>query len=101
MENSSVYKLIELTGTSPNSIEDAVQNAVSRSGESIRNMRWFKVVETRGTIENGKIGEWQVTVKIGFHLEFSVTRVRSYLFIQALASPAGAFSYFANGEGRF
>jgi dodecin len=65
----SVYRKIELTGTSPNSVEEAVQNAISRSGEAIRHMRWFEVVETRGTIVEGKVGEWQVTVKIGFHVE--------------------------------
>jgi dodecin len=64
-----VYKIIELAGSSPNSIEDAVNNAVSRAGETIRNMRWFEVIETRGVIENGKVGVWQVTLKIGFTLE--------------------------------
>ena len=65
-----VYKLIELTGTSPNSIEEAVQNAIARSGESIRELRWFNIVETRGTIaDDGRVGEWQVTVKIGFRIE--------------------------------
>lgn len=65
----AVYRKIELTGTSPTSIEDAIQNAIARSGESIRLMRWFEVVETRGSIVDGKVGEWQVTVKIGFHVE--------------------------------
>jgi len=64
-----VYRLLELVGSSPNSIEEAVQNAIARSGQSIRNLRWFEVVETRGTIENGRVGEWQVTVKIGFRVE--------------------------------
>jgi flavin-binding protein dodecin len=65
----AVFRKIELTGTSPNSIEEAIQNAIARSGETIRHLRWFEVVETRGTIENGKVGEWQVTIKIGFHVE--------------------------------
>jgi flavin-binding protein dodecin len=64
-----VYKLIELVGSSTNGIEDAVQNAISKAGDSIRNMRWFQVVETRGYIEDGKIAYWQVTVKIGFTIE--------------------------------
>lgn len=64
-----VYKLIELTGTSATSIEEAVQTAISKAGESVRQMRWFEVLETRGTIENGKVGEWQVTVKVGFRIE--------------------------------
>jgi len=64
-----VYKLIELVGSSTTGIEDAVQNAISKAGDSIRNMRWFQVVETRGYIEDGKIAYWQVTIKIGFTIE--------------------------------
>jgi flavin-binding protein dodecin len=67
--NNHVYKLIELTGSSPNGIEEAVNNAVTRASKTVRNMRWFEVTETRGHIENGKIGHWQVTVKVGFTLE--------------------------------
>lgn len=67
--SGTVYKLIELTGTSTNSIEEAVQNAIARAGESVRQMRWFEVLETRGTVDNGKVGEWQVTVKVGFKIE--------------------------------
>ena len=66
---NTVYRLIELTGTSANSMEEAVQNAIARAGESMRMMRWFEVTETRGTIDNGRVAEWQVTVKIGFHVE--------------------------------
>ena len=61
-----VYKLIELTGTSPASIEDAVDKAIKRAHKTIKNLRWFQVIETRGNIEKGKIHHWQVTVKIGF-----------------------------------
>jgi flavin-binding protein dodecin len=64
-----VYKLIELTGTSAKSIEDAVNNALARAAKTVRNMRWFEVTETRGQIENGKVNHWQVTVKVGFTLE--------------------------------
>lgn len=64
-----IYKKIELTGSSHNSMEEAIQNAVAKASETIRNMRWFEVVETRGYIEDGKISYWQVTVKIGFTLE--------------------------------
>lgn len=64
-----VYKKIELVGSSSNSLEDAINNAVSRAGKTLRNMRWFEVVETRGHIENGKVATWQVTVKIGFTLD--------------------------------
>ncbi|HEY0368756.1 MAG TPA: dodecin [Chthoniobacterales bacterium] len=64
-----VYKKIELVGSSASGIEDAVANAVARAGESVRNMRWLEVVETRAHIQDGKIAHWQVTVKIGFTLE--------------------------------
>lgn len=64
-----VYKKIELVGSSPNSIEEAVVNALARAQKTIRNMRWFEVVETRGQIEDGKINHWQVTVKVGFTLD--------------------------------
>ena len=67
--NNHVYKLIELTGSSPSGIEDAVNNAINRASKSVRNMRWFEVTETRGHIENGKISHWQVTVKVGFTME--------------------------------
>jgi len=64
-----VYKITELTGSSPNSVEDAVKNAVARASKTLRNLRWFEVTETRGHIENGKVAHWQVTIKIGFTLE--------------------------------
>jgi dodecin len=64
-----VYKKIELVGSSPTSIEEAVVNALSRAQKTIRNMRWFEVVETRGHVEDGKINHWQVTVKVGFTLD--------------------------------
>ncbi len=64
-----VYKSVELTGSSKKSIEDAVQNALARASKTVRNMRWFEVMGTRGYIENGKLAYWQVTMKIGFTLE--------------------------------
>jgi flavin-binding protein dodecin len=64
-----VYKKIEIVGSSPNGMEEAVHNALSRAGKTIRNMRWFEVIETRGYIDEGKIEHWQVTLKIGFTLE--------------------------------
>jgi flavin-binding protein dodecin len=64
-----VYKLVELVGSSATSIEDAVQNAVAKASDSLRNLRWFQVTETRGYIEDGKIAYWQVTVKVGFTIE--------------------------------
>jgi flavin-binding protein dodecin len=64
-----VYKKIEIVGSSSNGMEEAVHNALSRASETIRNMRWFEVVETRGYIDDGKVEHWQVTLKIGFTLE--------------------------------
>jgi flavin-binding protein dodecin len=64
-----VYKKIEIVGSSPNGMEEAVHNALSRASKTIRNMRWFEVTETRGYIDAGKIEHWQVTLKIGFTLE--------------------------------
>ena len=61
-----VYKLIELTGTSTASIEDAVDKAIKRAHKTIKNLRWFQVIETRGNIEKGKVHHWQVTIKVGF-----------------------------------
>jgi flavin-binding protein dodecin len=63
-----VYKKIEITGSSAKGLEDAVENAIERASQTIQQMRWFEVVETRGHIENGKIAHWQVTIKIGFSL---------------------------------
>ena len=62
----TVYKLIELTGTSTTSIEDAVEKAINRARKTIKNLCWFQVVETRGNIEKGKVLHWQVTIKVGF-----------------------------------
>jgi dodecin len=67
--NNHVYKKIELTGSSTTSMEDAIRAAVERASQTIRHMRWFEVVETRGYIEDNQIAYWQVTVKIGFTLE--------------------------------
>jgi flavin-binding protein dodecin len=67
--NDHVYKLIELTGTSATSIEDAVNTAIARANKTLKGLSWFQVTETRGNIENGKVLHWQVTLKVGFRLE--------------------------------
>jgi flavin-binding protein dodecin len=64
-----IYKKIELVGSSPDSIETAVTNALNKASESIRNIRWLEVGEIRGHVVDGKIGHWQVGVKLGFTLE--------------------------------
>ena len=61
-----VYKLIELTGTSTTSIEDAVDKAIQCAHKTVKNLCWFQVVETRGNITKGKVDHWQVTLKVGF-----------------------------------
>lgn len=63
------YKKIELTGTSTTTIEEAVQNALTKASETLRHMRWFEVIETRGSVEDGNVAYWQVTIKVGFLLE--------------------------------
>jgi flavin-binding protein dodecin len=67
--SSHTYKLIELTGSSPDGIEQAVNNAVAKASETVHNLRWFEVTDTRGHIEEGKVAHWQVTVKLGFTLD--------------------------------
>ena len=61
-----VYKLVELTGTSPTSIEDAVDNAIKRAHKTIKDLCWFQVMETRGNLAKGRVHHWQVTIKVGF-----------------------------------
>lgn len=64
-----VYKTLELTGSSTTGIEDAVSTAIAKASQSVRNMQWFVVTETRGHVHDGKVAHWQVTVKVGFTLE--------------------------------
>lgn len=64
-----VYKLLELTGSSKTGIEDAVQVAIAKAHQTVRNMQWFEVTETRGHVVDGRIAHWQVTLKVGFTLE--------------------------------
>jgi flavin-binding protein dodecin len=65
----NVYKSIELTGSSANSPEEAVRQAIATAAQTIKHMRWFQVIDTRGHIENDHIVHWQVTVKVGFTIE--------------------------------
>lgn len=64
-----VYKVIELAGSSEKSIEDAVQTAVMRASKTLKHLRWFEIIETRGHIENGKVAHYQVLMKVGFTLD--------------------------------
>ncbi len=67
--STHVYKHIEVTGSSTTGIDDAIRRAVSKASETVRNMQWFEVTDTRGHIVDGNVAHWQVTVKIGFTLE--------------------------------
>lgn len=67
--SNHVYKHLELTGSSTKSIEDAVSTAIAKAHQSVRNIQWFEIVETRGHVEKGKVAHWQVTIKVGFTLE--------------------------------
>lgn len=69
MSNSHVYKQIELVGSSPTSSDDAIKQAIARASETLRNLDWFEVTETRGHIKDGKVAHWQVSLKIGMRLE--------------------------------
>ena len=65
----TVAKVIELSSSSSQGIEDAVQTAIAKASETVRNIQWFTVCETRGHVVDGKVAHWQVTVKLGFTLE--------------------------------
>ena len=67
--SNHVYKIVELTGSSTTNVEDAIQSAIAKASQTVRHMHWFQVVDTRGTIDNGKVEYWQVTIKVGFRLE--------------------------------
>lgn len=67
--SNHVYSISEVVGTSPDSIEDAIRNAIGRARKTLRNLDWFQVVETRGQLDDGDIQHFQVTVKLGFRME--------------------------------
>lgn len=67
--STHTYKVVELVGSSEVGIEDAIKNAIARASKTIRNMRWFEVVETRGHIENDAVKHFQVTLKVGFTMD--------------------------------
>ena len=64
-----VYKMLELTGSSPTSSDDAIRGAIEKAGKTLHAMQWFQVCDTRGHIVDGKVAHWQVTIKIGFTLD--------------------------------
>jgi flavin-binding protein dodecin len=64
-----IYKIIQLAGSSPTSIEDAIQSAITKASRSLHHLRWFEVLETRGQIDNGRVAHYQVVIKVGFTLD--------------------------------
>ena len=66
--SDKTYKLIELVGVSENSIEEAIQNAVARASQTLKNLDWFEVIEARGMIQDGTVNQFQVKIKVGFRL---------------------------------
>lgn len=71
MSDHHVYKKVEIVGSSKTSIEDAINNAIAECSKNLRNVEWFEVIETRGHIVDGKVGHYQVVLKIGFRIENS------------------------------
>ena len=67
--DNHIYKHIEITGTSDKSLEEAIENGISRAARTVEDLRWFEVTETRGTIDGSNVQQWQVTLKIGFTLK--------------------------------
>jgi flavin-binding protein dodecin len=64
-----VYRVIQIVGSSDQSIDDAIRRAVARASQTLRQLRWFEVVETRGHIEDGTVSHFQVTLKVGFTID--------------------------------
>ncbi|MFK4356893.1 dodecin [Rhodococcus sp. 27YEA6] len=67
--SSNVYRVTEIVGSSTESSDAAIRTAIARANETVRNLEWFEVVETRGHIENGAVAHFQVTLKVGFRLD--------------------------------
>ena len=67
--NDHVYKIVEIVGSSPHSIEEAIETALGKASKTIRGIRWFEVTDTRGHVEGGKVAHYQVTLRIGFTIE--------------------------------
>lgn len=67
--SAHVYKMVEIVGSSPDSSDDAIRNAIAEAAKTLRHLDWFEVVETRGHLVDGKIGHFQVRLKVGFRLD--------------------------------
>lgn len=71
MSNHHTYKKVEVVGSSPNNVDDAIANGIEECSKSIRNIEWFEVQEIRGHVVDGKVGHYQVVMKVGFRIEGS------------------------------
>ena len=67
--SSHIYRMVEVVGTSPDGVDDAISNGITRASRTIRNLDWFQVTEIRGHLQEGQIADWQVSMKVGFRLE--------------------------------
>lgn len=69
LPHEHIYRVIEIVGTSEESIEDAIRSAIARASSTLRNLRWFEVTRTSGHIADGEVQHFQVTLKVGFTME--------------------------------
>lgn len=67
--SNHTYRVTEIVGTSPESVDKAVRNGIARASQTLRNLDWFEVTQVRGHIENGEVAHWQVGLKVGFRLD--------------------------------
>ncbi|MEO8536979.1 MAG: dodecin [Betaproteobacteria bacterium] len=67
--SAHTYKLVELVGSSPSSIDEAIRNAITKASATIQHIDWFQVIETRGHVDHGTVAHFQVTLKVGFRIE--------------------------------
>ena len=67
--SNHTYSISEIVGTSTQGVDDAVRQGIAKASQTLRNLDWFKVEEIRGHLEEGKVADWQVTIKLGFRLE--------------------------------
>lgn len=67
--SDTIYRITEVVGTSPESVQQAIRNGIARVSRTVRNVEWFEATEIRGQVENGDITAFQVTLKVGFKLE--------------------------------
>jgi dodecin len=67
--SNHIYRLVEIVGTSPDGVDAAIRNGVQRADQTLRNIDWFEVTEIRGHLQDGQVGDWQVSLKVGFRLE--------------------------------